>query len=84
MPEKSSFVELKMLPRKRIALVAHDNKKQELIEWATWNRPLLAAHDIYATGTTGRIIEAELGIKVHRVHSGPLGGGRREDRRWRD
>ncbi len=74
MDRKGSHVEVKMTARKRIALVAHDNKKLELIEWATWNRPVLAAHDIYATGTTGRVIEAELGIKVHRVHSGPLGG----------
>lgn len=74
MDHKSSHIELKMTVRKRIALVAHDNKKHELIEWALWNRPLLAGHDIYATGTTGRIIEAELGVKVNRVHSGPLGG----------
>ncbi len=74
MANKSSYIELKMPPRKRIALVAHDNKKQDLIEWALWNRGVLAAHEVYATGTTGRIMEAELGIKVHRVHSGPLGG----------
>lgn len=74
MISKTRYIELKMAPRKRIALVAHDHKKQELIEWATMNRALLAAHDILATGTTGRIIESELGLKVHRVHSGPLGG----------
>ena len=74
MSTKSSYIEIKMHPRKRIALVAHDNKKQELIDWALCHRPILAEHDVFATGTTGRIIEAELGIKVHRVHSGPLGG----------
>ncbi len=66
--------EVKMPVRKRIALVAHDNKKQELVEWARWNRAALATHEIYATGTTGRLLEAELGIRVHRLQSGPLGG----------
>jgi methylglyoxal synthase len=74
MTTKSRYIELKMNPRKRIALVAHDHKKQELIEWATMHRAQLVGHDILATGTTGRIIESELGIKVHRVHSGPVGG----------
>jgi methylglyoxal synthase len=74
MGAKIPVIEVKMSPRKRIALVAHDNKKHELIEWAVFNRPLLAAHEVFATGTTGRIIEAELGLKVHRVYSGPIGG----------
>ena len=69
-----SHVELKMGSRKRIALVAHDNKKVELIEWARWNRATLALHEILATGTTGRILEHELGIPVGRLQSGPLGG----------
>lgn len=66
--------DLTMPHRKRIALVAHDHKKVELIEWARWNRAALAPHEIYATGTTGRILEAELGIPVLRLQSGPLGG----------
>lgn len=59
---------------KRIALVAHDNKKRDLLEWAKYNRDLLARHTIYATGTTGEILEGELGLKIIRLQSGPLGG----------
>src|SRR5262249_36514305 len=44
------------------------------VEWARWNRAALALHEIYATGTTGRILETELSIRVHRLQSGPLGG----------
>src|SRR5262249_32688404 len=63
-----------MPQRKRIALVAHDNKKNEMLEWARWNRESLRAHEIYATGTTGRLLSAELGVTVNRLQSGPLGG----------
>jgi methylglyoxal synthase len=59
---------------KRIALVAHDNKKRDLLEWAKYNRDLLARHTVYATGTTGEILESELGFKITRLQSGPLGG----------
>ncbi len=59
---------------KKVALVAHDNKKQDLVEWAKYNRELLAHHDVYATGTTGRILERELGFEVTKLQSGPLGG----------
>ena len=59
---------------KRIALVAHDNKKADLVEWATYNRVLLAHHTLYATGTTGEILRRELDLKVNRLQSGPLGG----------
>jgi methylglyoxal synthase len=44
-------------PRKQVALVAHDNKKQDLIEWARYNAKLLSKHDLYATGTTGALLE---------------------------
>jgi methylglyoxal synthase len=60
--------------RQRIALIAHDNKKRELLEWAKFNRDLLAEHDLFATSTTGRLIEDELGVKVECFQSGPLGG----------
>jgi methylglyoxal synthase len=60
--------------QKRIALVAHDNKKKDLLEWATWNREILAHHVIYATGTTGKLLEEELDLDVHKLKSGPLGG----------
>jgi methylglyoxal synthase len=65
---------IKMEPDKKIALVAHDNKKRDLLEWAKFNRVLLAHHTIYATGTTGIILERELGFDIHALQSGPLGG----------
>ena len=60
--------------RQRIALVAHDNKKHELLEWARFNRDLLAQHALFATGTTGRLLAVELGLEVECFKSGPLGG----------
>jgi methylglyoxal synthase len=62
------------LHAKRIALIAHDDKKRDLLEWAAFNKHLLAAHHLYATGTTGRMLEEELGLEVTKFHSGPLGG----------
>ena len=59
---------------KKIALVAHDNKKLDLVEWALYNRDLLAHHQVYATGTTGDILERELGFSITKLQSGPLGG----------
>ena len=59
---------------KKIALVAHDNKKRDLVEWAKYNSILLAHHTIYATGTTGVLLEQELGFPIHKLESGPLGG----------
>jgi methylglyoxal synthase len=59
---------------KNIALVAHDNKKRDLVEWAKFNRDLLAHHNVYATGTTGEILEQELGFMITKLQSGPLGG----------
>ena len=61
-------------PRKTIGLVAHDNKKPDLIEWCHYNRPMLVQHDLVATGTTGRLLETELDYPVARLQSGPLGG----------
>ena len=60
--------------RKTIGLVAHDNKKRDLIEWAIYNAPLLLRHDLVATGTTGRLLEEALDTPVRRLRSGPLGG----------
>jgi methylglyoxal synthase len=59
---------------KRIALVAHDHKKKDLIEWAEYNRKVLSLHELVATGTTGTLLENQLGIPVKKVYSGPLGG----------
>jgi methylglyoxal synthase len=63
-----------MAPRKRIALVAHDHKKQELLDWARFNCGSLGEHELYATGTTGTLLEQELAVPLHKFHSGPLGG----------
>lgn len=63
-----------MQPRKRIALVAHDHKKRDLLEWARYNRAVLVEHELCATGTTGGLLEAEIGLQVTRLQSGPLGG----------
>ncbi len=60
--------------RKRIALVAHDNKKKELIDWAEQNKLELARHELLATGTTGKLVEEKLDRPVKKLLSGPLGG----------
>lgn len=57
-----------------IALVAHDNKKADLIEWAKFNRGTLSRHNLVATGTTGGLLQEQVGLDVKRLHSGPLGG----------
>lgn len=64
----------KMKSNKRIALVAHDHKKDDLIDWAYYNRTALANHELFATGTTGKLLEAKLDQKVTKFLSGPLGG----------
>lgn len=64
----------KMAEKKRIALVAHDNKKSELMEWAVFNKAALARHSLFATGTTGNLLEATLKLPVKKFLSGPLGG----------
>jgi methylglyoxal synthase len=60
--------------KKRIALIAHDNKKEDMLQWAKYNCALLEKHDLYATGTTGLLLEKELGLDIHVLESGPLGG----------
>lgn len=60
--------------RKRIALVAHDNMKKDLLEWALFNKGSLSKHELCATGTTGALVEKALGAKVLKLQSGPLGG----------
>jgi len=61
-------------PTRRIALVAHDNCKRDMLEWAAYNRTILAGHELIATATTGRLLADELGLPVTRLHSGPMGG----------
>jgi len=60
--------------QKGIALVAHDSKKNALVEWVGYNRELLKEHNLYATGTTGAILEENLGLNISKLMSGPLGG----------
>src|SRR5438093_13783631 len=60
--------------RRKIALVAHDHKKQDLLDWALFNRHVLVQHDLCATGTTGSLLEQDLGVAVRKFQSGPLGG----------
>ena len=60
--------------RKRIALIAHDNCKKDLLDWAKFNRETLSSHELFATGTTGRYLASQLGLDITRFRSGPLGG----------
>jgi methylglyoxal synthase len=73
---QSSFMEKKRIlnKRKRIALVAHDNKKKELIDWAVYNKHALSKHELLATGTTGKLLEEALDRSIKKLLSGPLGG----------
>ncbi|CAF1429272.1 unnamed protein product [Adineta steineri] len=63
-----------MPSRKRIAIVAHNNKKKELIKCLKQHRIVLVRHDLFGTGTTGSLVEKELGLSVTKLQSGPLGG----------
>ena len=60
--------------RKRIALVAHDHKKKDLIDWVVYNKQELMRHELLATGTTGKLLEERLDRPVKKLLSGPLGG----------
>ena len=66
--------EITMRARKRIALVAHDNMKKELLEWALFNKDVLSKHELFATGSTGGMLLKALGIPLNCFKSGPLGG----------
>ena len=59
---------------KRIALVAHDNMKREMLEWATEHKDELKKHTLIATGSTGKLIADSTGLTLERMRSGPLGG----------
>jgi methylglyoxal synthase len=65
---------IRMEERKRVALVAHDNRKKDLLEWARFNRGSLSGHDLFATGRTGARIAEALDLPVERLIHGPLGG----------
>jgi methylglyoxal synthase len=64
----------KLAPRKSIALIAHDHKKEDMTQWALHNRQTLAKHELFATGTTGKLVEEALDRPVKKFLSGPLGG----------
>src|SRR5260370_24163719 len=59
---------------RRIALIAHDNKKQDMLEGAEYNLALLAGHELFATAPTGRILQEQLALPVTCFRSGPFGG----------
>ncbi len=59
---------------KRIALVAHDHKKPSMVSWAKSNKKKLQNHTLYATGTTGKILEKALNMTIKKLKSGPIGG----------
>jgi methylglyoxal synthase len=68
------LLKVKFPKKKRIALVAHDSRKKDMVDWAKYNLELLKRRELYATGTTGTILERELGLQIHKFKSGPLGG----------
>ena len=75
LPERMAVVNhLQAVTAQRIALIAHDNKKQDMLEWAEYNLALLAGHELFATATTGRILQEQLGLPVACFRSGPFGG----------
>ena len=59
---------------KNVVLIAHDSRKEDLLEWVQYNVRVLREHRLFATGTTGALVEAATGLSVHRFRSGPLGG----------
>lgn len=59
---------------KKIALIAHDNKKKDLVAWCNKHRETLSSHVLYATGTTGTVIEKSTDLTINKLISGPLGG----------
>jgi methylglyoxal synthase len=72
-PESSVSADAMPL-RKRVAMIAHDNRKSDLLDWATYNAGTLGRHELSATGTTGSLMRQRLGLQVSRFLSGPLGG----------
>ena len=63
-----------MKKKKNIALIAHDERKKDLLEWADYNKGTLSQHNLFGTGTTGSLIARETKLKVKTFKSGPLGG----------
>ncbi len=63
-----------MRPKKNIALIAHDHRKMDILDWAKYNRAILSQHNLFGTGTTGSLVAEKLGLPVFTFKSGPLGG----------
>lgn len=59
---------------KNIALVAHDARKADILAWAEFNVERLKRHNLWATGTTGKLLEKKLGLEINKLKSGPMGG----------
>ena len=71
---ENSYITFTIGKRKTIALIAHDGKKRELIEWCAENRDILKMHRLCGTGTSARLVSEETGLPVKAYNSGPLGG----------
>jgi methylglyoxal synthase len=67
-------VKVVLEPKKKIALIAHDARKQDLLDWVNYNREILEKHELFGTGSTGKRVAEETGLPVTRYKSGPLGG----------
>ncbi|MCL1828728.1 MAG: methylglyoxal synthase [Oscillospiraceae bacterium] len=68
------FISLTIGQQKNIALIAHDGKKKEMLDWCDWNKEILSKHFLYGTGTTARMITDRTNLPVRAYNSGPLGG----------
>ena len=68
------FITLALGKQKNIALIAHDGKKKEMLDWCEWNKEILSKHFLSGTGTTARMITERIGLPVRIYNSGPLGG----------
>lgn len=71
---EDNYITLTIGKKKNIALIAHDNKKQDLINWCLENKDILLQHSLCGTGTTARMITDRTGLQVKGYNSGPLGG----------
>ncbi|MEW5768228.1 MAG: methylglyoxal synthase [bacterium] len=69
-----AYEKLKMAARKRIALIAHNARKEDILEWVKFNKDLLGRHILLGTKTTGDLISKEIGLEITTLKSGPLGG----------
>ena len=71
---ENEFIEVTIGKQKNIALIAHDNKKKDIIQWCEQYKDILKRHFLFGTGTTARMIAEKTGLPVRGFNSGPLGG----------